>query len=152
MIRQRLTELGLELPAPPPPRGAYVPAVRTGNLVFTAGQLPFKDGKLLAAGKVPTDIPLESAQAAARQAALNALAAATNVLESLDAVTRVVRVNVFINSAAGFADQPKVADGASSLLADIFGPAVGTHTRCAIGAAELPLNAVVEVDIILEVK
>jgi enamine deaminase RidA (YjgF/YER057c/UK114 family) len=150
-IEARLKELGLELPAAATPIGAYVPAVQSGRLVFTAGQLPSKDGKLIATGKVPTEVPLEQAQAAARQAALNALAAAKSLLGSLDKVARVVRVNVFVNSAAGFTDQPKVANGASELLTEIFGDR-GRHTRCAVGAAELPLNAPVELDMVLETQ
>jgi enamine deaminase RidA (YjgF/YER057c/UK114 family) len=148
---QQLKSLGLELPGPPVPVGAYAPAVRAGNLVFTAGQLPLKDGKLTAAGKVPADMSIEAAQAAARQAAVNALAAVRSLLGTLDAVARVVRLNVFVNSAAGFTEQAKVANGASELLGQVFGEA-GTHTRCAIGAAELPLNSPVELDLIVEVR
>ncbi|HUT56741.1 MAG TPA: RidA family protein [Phycisphaerae bacterium] len=148
---QRIRELGLTLPAPPKPVGAYVQAARTGSLVFTAGQIPTVEGKLTCAGKVPTDVPLEQAQAAARQAALNGLAAIRSLLGSLDGIKRIVRVNCFVNSAPGFTDQAKVANGASELLAEIFGEA-GRHSRCAIGAAELPLNAPVELDIIVEVE
>jgi enamine deaminase RidA (YjgF/YER057c/UK114 family) len=148
---KRLKELGLELPPVPASAGAYVPAVRTGNLVFTAGQIPMKDGKAVATGKVPTDAPLEAAQAATKQAALNALAAIRSVTGTLDAVARVVRLNVFVNSAPGFTDQPKVANAASELLIAVFGDA-GRHTRCALGAAELPLNVAVELDLVVEVK
>ena len=147
----RLAQSGLELPQLPEPVGAYVPTVRTGNLIFTAGQLPFKDGKLTAAGKVPADVPLEAARAAALQACLNALAAVRRELGgSLNGVRRIVRMNVLVNSAAGFTDQPKVANAASDALATIFGDA-GRHTRTAVGAAELPLNAPVELDLIVEV-
>ena len=148
---QKLKDLGIDLPPAPEPVGAYVPAVRTGNLIVTAGQLPFVDGKLAAVGKVPTDVPLAAAQAAASQAAANALAAVCGLVGSLDAVARIVRVNVFVNSAPGFTDQTKVANGASEILADVFGQA-GRHTRCAIGAAELPLDAPVELDMIVEVN
>ncbi len=147
-VEARLKAMGIELPAAAAPVGAYVPAVRAGDLIFTAGQLPMMDGKLLTAGKVPTDVPLDAAQAAARQACLNALAAVRAEVGSLDAVARVVRLNVFVNSAPGFTEQAKVANGASELLAEIFG-AAGKHTRCAIGAAELPLNAPVELDLIV---
>jgi enamine deaminase RidA (YjgF/YER057c/UK114 family) len=150
-IEKRLKELGLELPAPATPIGAYVPALQTGRLVFTAGQLPLKGGRLIATGKVPTEVSPEQAQAAAREAALNALAAAKSLLGSLDKVARVIRLNVFVNSAAGFTDQAKVANGASELLAEIFGDRA-RHTRCAIGAAQLPLNATVELDMILETE
>ncbi len=147
----KLRELNLELPAPAAPVGAYVPTARTGQLIFTAGQIPFHEGRLIATGKVPTDLTLEDAQAAARQACLNALAAVRAEAGSLDAVARVVRLNVFVNSAAGFTDQAAVANGASDLLLAVFGDA-GRHTRCAIGAAELPLNAPVELDLIVEVQ
>ena len=149
-IETRLTELGIDLPSPAKPVGAYVAAVRTGDLVFTAGQLPLTDGELIATGKVPSDVDIAAAQAGARQAALNALAAIKAEVGSLDAVRRIVRVNCFVNSDAGFTDQAKVANGASDVLKEIFGD-VGVHTRCAIGAAELPLNAAVELDLIVEV-
>ena len=149
-IEAKLATMGLELPPTAQPVGAYVPAVRTGNLIFTAGQLPLAAGKLLAAGKVPDDVSIETGQAAARQAVLNALAAIRSLIGSLDHVSRVVRVNVFVNSAGGFTDQAKVANGASELLLELFGDA-GRHTRCAIGAAELPLNAPVELDLIVEI-
>jgi enamine deaminase RidA (YjgF/YER057c/UK114 family) len=150
-INQKLKALGLELPPAPQPVGAYVPAVRTGKLVYTSGQLPLKDGRLLAAGKVPADVPLEAAQSAARQACLNALAAACTTGCTLADVARIVRLSVFVNSSAGFSDQAKVANGASDLLVAVFGDA-GRHTRCAIGAAELPLNAAVELDLVLELR
>jgi enamine deaminase RidA (YjgF/YER057c/UK114 family) len=146
-ILERIRELGLELPAAAAPIGAYVSAVRTANLVFTAGQLPVKGGTLTATGKVPTQVPLQTAQEAARQAALNALAAAAG---SVNNIVRVVRLNVFVNSAAGFTDQAKVANGASELLLQIFGES-GRHSRTAVGAAELPLNAPVELDLVVEV-
>ncbi|HAU37686.1 MAG TPA: hypothetical protein DCX07_08210, partial [Phycisphaerales bacterium] len=133
----RLRELGIDLPPVAAPVGAYVPAMRAAGLVFTAGQLPLRDGKLIAAGKVPSDVSLEIAQASARQATLNALSAVRSVVGSLDDIARVVRVNVFVNSAAGFTDQAKVANGASELLGEIFGQS-GRHTRCAVGTAELP--------------
>lgn len=148
-VEKKLSELGLTLPPVPAPVGAYVPAIRSGKLVFTSGQLPLKDGKLVAIGKVPADVPLEAAQAAAAQAALNALAAAKAVAGSLDAIARVVRLNVFVNSSAGFTDQAKVANGASEVLLKLFGDA-GRHTRRAIGAAELPLNSPVVLDLIVE--
>ena len=147
---QKLKELQVELPSPAQPVGAYIPAVRTGKLIFTAGQLPLREGKLLATGKVPSDVPVKLAQSCARQAAVNALAAARALTGSLDAVARIVRLNVFVNSAAGFVEQAAVANGASELLLDVFGEE-GRHSRCAIGAAELPLNAPVELDLVVEV-
>lgn len=154
---QRLAKLGLDLPAPARPVGAYVPAIRTGNLIFTAGQIPVRDGELLAKGKVPTEVPPDVAEAAAIQATLNALAAVKQALGDgetpgeLDRVTRVVRMNVFVNSAAGFHNQAKIANAASELLLAAFGDP-GRHTRCAIGAAELPLGAPVELDLVVEVR
>ena len=153
---QRLAELGLDLPDAARPVGAYVPAVRTGNLIFTSGQIPMRKGELLAKGKVPTDVRTDIAEAAAIQAALNALAAVKQALGDgdkpgeLSRVTRIVRMNVFVNSALGFRDQAKIANAASELLLAAFGEA-GRHTRCAIGAAELPLDAPVELDLVVEV-
>jgi len=147
----RLRQLGLELPAVAPPVGAYLPAVRAGGLAFTAGQIPTRGGQLIAAGKVPAEVSVEQARSAARQACLNALAAIKAETGSLDAVARVVRLNVFVNSAGGFTDQAKVANAASDLLVELFGEA-GRHSRCAIGAAELPLNAPVELDLIVQVR
>jgi len=148
---QKLQSLGIELPPTASPVGAYVPAVRTGNLVLTAGQLPLKDDSLTTAGKVPADVSLQDAQLAARQALLNALAALRAKIGSLDNVSRIVRLNVLVNSTTGFTDQAKVANGASDLLLEVFGDA-GRHTRTAVGAAELPLNAPVELDITAEVS
>jgi enamine deaminase RidA (YjgF/YER057c/UK114 family) len=148
-VADRLAELGLALPAVAAPAGAYVPAVVTGNLVFTAGQLPFVDGALPATGKVGAEVTAEEAAALARQAALNALAAADSAIGSLDRVTRVVKAVVFVNSAPGFTAQPAVANGGSQLLGDLFGEA-GRHARSAVGVAELPLNSPVELELILE--
>lgn len=150
-LADRLRDLGLMLPPAPKPVGLYAPAVRSGRLVLTSGQLPTRDGELVAVGKVPADVSVEQAALAARQAALNALAAVAAEADGLDRVARVLRLNVFVNSAAGFVDQAKVANGASQLLVDLFGDA-GRHTRCAIGAAELPLNAAVELDLTVELK
>lgn len=147
----KLKELGIDLPAPAKPLGSYVPAVATGKLVFTSGQVPLTGDVMTASGKVPTDVTLEQAQAGARVAVLNALAAIRAEAGSLDAVARVVRMNVFVNSAPGFTSQALVANGASELLSDIFGQ-VGRHTRCAIGAAELPRNAAVEIDLVVELR
>jgi enamine deaminase RidA (YjgF/YER057c/UK114 family) len=148
-VAARLAELGLSLPSVAAPAGAYVPAVVTGNLVFTAGQLPFVDGALPATGKVGAEVTAEDAAALARQAALNALAAAESAIGSLDRVTRVVKAVVFVNSAPGFTAQPTVANGGSQLLGDVFGE-TGRHARSAVGVAELPLNSPVELELILE--
>ncbi len=144
----RLAELGITLPEVVAPLASYVPAVRTGNLVYTSGQLPMERGKLLAAGKVGAQVTLEEAKALARTCALNALAA-VDALVGIDAVTRVVKVVGFVASASGFNGQPSVVNGASELLGAVFGDA-GAHARSAVGVSELPLDAPVEVELIVE--
>lgn len=131
------------------PLAAYVPAVRTGNLVYTAGQLPFVDGELPVAGKLGVDVTPEVGKTLARICALNALAAVDSLV-GLDAVTQVVKVVGFVASAPGFHGQPSVINGASELLAEVFGDN-GVHARSAVGVAELPLDAPVEVELIVEV-
>src|SRR5262245_55166396 len=125
---ERLAELKITLPPPPKPVASYIPGVRIGNLVMCSGQLPFVDGKLNAVGKVGREVTLEAAQAAARQAGLNALAILAETAGGIDRIARIVRLAVFVNSAAGFFDQPKVANGASELMTEIFGEA-GKHVR-----------------------
>ena len=144
----RLRELGVTLPSVAAPAGSYVPARRSGSLVFTAGQVPFVDGALAAAGKVGAEITLEQAAGLARICALNALAA-VDALVGLDAVAGVVKVVGFVASAPGFTGQPGVLNGASDLLAEVFGEA-GRHARSAVGVAELPLGAPVEVELVVE--
>lgn len=148
-IAARLTELGITLPAVAAPAGSYVPALRTGNLVYTAGQVPFVDGKIAAVGKLGAEIDVERGAELARICALNGLAAVDGLV-GLDAVVRVVKVVGFVASATGFTDQPKVINGASDVLAEIFGEA-GRHARSAVGVAELPLGVPVEVELIVEV-
>jgi enamine deaminase RidA (YjgF/YER057c/UK114 family) len=150
-IDARLAELGITLPAVAKPVAAYVPAMTSGNLLFTAGQLPFVDGTLLATGKVGAEVGAAKAAELARVCALNALAAAHSVLGSLDRVTRIVKVNGFVASAPDFIGQPQVLNGASEILADIFGDK-GQHARAAVGVAVLPLDSPVEVDLILEFR
>jgi enamine deaminase RidA (YjgF/YER057c/UK114 family) len=147
---ERLAALGLTLPALSPPGGAYVPAVRTGSYVYTAGQLPFVDGKLPATGKVGADVSVEEAHALARLCALNALAAAASEAGGLSAITRIVKVVGFVASAPSFTGQPQVINGASELLTEVFGDA-GQHARSAVGVAVLPLDTPVEVELIAEV-
>ncbi len=148
-FRARLAELGVELPSVAPPAGSYLPAVRTGSLVFTAGQIPLVDGKVAATGKVGAEVTAEDAAALARTCALNALAA-VDALVGLDSVVRVVKVVGFVASAPGFTAQPAVLNGASDFLAEVFGDA-GLHARSAVGVAELPLGVPVEVELIVEV-
>lgn len=145
----RLAELGLSLPQVVKPLAAYVPAVRTGNLVYTAGQLPMEAGSLVQTGKVGAEVTPEQGRQAARLCALNALAA-VDALVGLDSVTRVVKVVGFVASAPGFNGQPGVVNGASELLGEVFGEA-GAHARSAVGVSELPLDAPVEVELIVEV-
>jgi enamine deaminase RidA (YjgF/YER057c/UK114 family) len=146
----RLAELGLKLPAVVPPVAAYVPAVQTGNHVYVSGQLPIVDGRLLAAGKVGAGVAPEQAAELARQCALNALAAVDSLV-GLERVVRVVKVVGFVASAEGFTGQPAVINGASELFGAVFGEA-GRHARSAVGVAELPLGAPVEVEAIFEVS
>ena len=146
----RLTELGIELPAVPKPAGAYVPAVRTGSLVYTAGQVPLVDGAVAATGKVGGEISPEEAKGHARTCALNALAAVHDLV-GIDSVVRVVKVVGFVASAEGFTGQPTVVNGASELLGEVFGEQ-GAHARSAVGVAELPLGVPVEVELIVEVR
>jgi enamine deaminase RidA (YjgF/YER057c/UK114 family) len=150
IVEARLSELGYELPAAPPAVGAYLPALRTGNTVVTSGQLPMQDGGLTCVGKVGSEVSVEDAQAAARLCALNCLAQIKGSGVLLENVARIFRVEGYVNSAPGFHDQAKVMNGASDFFADVFGE-VGRHTRIAVGASELPLNAAVEVAIWVEV-
>jgi enamine deaminase RidA (YjgF/YER057c/UK114 family) len=148
---ERLAELGLTLPPVAAPVAAYVPAVRTGPHVYVSGQVPVVDGKLPAAGKVGGEVSASDAAGLARICALNALAAAAAVAGGLDRISRIVKVTGFVASAPGFNGQPQVVNGASELLIEVFGEA-GRHARSAVGVAELPLDAPVEVELIAEVR
>ena len=150
-IDQRLTSLGITVPLVPGPFGAYVPAKRSGNLVFVAGQLPMKDGKLVAAGQVPSRCSVDDAKAAARQCVVNALAAVRTVEPDLDRIAGVLRVVVFVNSDPTFTEQPKVGNGASEFLIELLGDA-GKHARAAVGVSALPLDAAVEVEFLFELR
>jgi enamine deaminase RidA (YjgF/YER057c/UK114 family) len=150
-IQAKLTELGLTLPQAAAPVAAYVPAVRTGNLVFTAGQLPLVDGKIEFVGKVGSDVTPEQAKDMAQVCALNALAAISLVAD-IDQIERIVRVGGFVNGIPGFVAIPAVINGASELLIKLFGEVNGKHARTAIGVAELPLNAPVEVEMVVQLK
>jgi len=147
---QRLAQLGHELPPAPAAVGSYVPFIRVGELVFTSGQLPVREGKLIVVGKVGSDLTIEQGAQAARVAVLNALAQLAAAAGGLSNVKGIVRIGVFVNSAPGFTDQAKVANGASDLLIEVFGDA-GRHVRAAVGASELPLNAPVEIELIAQV-
>lgn len=147
---ERLAALGLTLPPVVPPVAAYVPAVRTGNYVYTSGQLPIVDGTLQGTGKLGDSVSVEDGAKLARIAALNALAAASSVAGGLDAITRIVKVTCFIASAPAFTSQAQVANGASELLIEVLGDA-GRHARSAVGMAVLPLDSPVEVELVAEV-
>jgi enamine deaminase RidA (YjgF/YER057c/UK114 family) len=147
----RLKELGLTLPPAPRPVGAYVPCVRAGDLLFVSGQLPMRDAVLTAKGKVGSAVTVDQGVKAARTAGLNALAQVASMAGGLASVVQIVRVGVFVNSAPGFTDQAKVADGVSDLLVSIFGEQ-GRHARAAVGVNELPLDAPVEVELIAQIR
>ncbi len=151
-IMSRLEQLGIALPDAPAPVAAYIPFVRTGNLLYISGQVPFRDGELIARGPVPSAVSVEQATDAARQCVLNGLAVVADALEGdLDRLDRIVRLGVFVASDPGFTDQPMVANGASELLVEILGEA-GRHARAAVGSVSLPLGATVEVEMIAQVS
>jgi enamine deaminase RidA (YjgF/YER057c/UK114 family) len=150
-IREKLQDLGLALPSAAPPVAAYVPAVKTGNLVFVAGQLPLVDGKIFKEGKVGKEVTPDEAKQMAQLCALNALAAISLVAD-IDQVERIVRVGGFVNGIAGFTAIPPIINGASELFIKLFGEVKGKHARTAIGVAELPLNSPVEVEVLVELK
>jgi enamine deaminase RidA (YjgF/YER057c/UK114 family) len=148
---ERLAALGLTLPPVVAPLAAYVPAVRSGTTVYTAGQLPVVDGQLLSTGKVGAEVGAAEAAALARTCALNALAAAASVAGGISSITRVIKLTGFVASAPDFTGQPQVVNGASELLLEVFGEA-GRHARSAVGTAVLPLDAPVEVELIVEIR
>ncbi|HEY7679261.1 MAG TPA: RidA family protein [Terriglobia bacterium] len=150
-IEEKLGQMGLELPEPAAPVAAYVPTVRTGNLVFVSGQVPREKGELKFRGHLGSDVSLEDGRAAARLCALNALSAIKKEIGDLARLRRIVKVTGFVASSAGFTDQPKVLDGASVFLGELLGDR-GKHARAAVGVSELPLGVAVEIDMIVEVE
>lgn len=148
-LTQRLAELEIELPSMHGPFGAYVPAKRVGNLIYVAGQLPMKEGKLMATGQVPTRCSVNAAKAAARQCVINALSSVKAVQGSLVSLTGVVRLGVFISSEPGFHEHPKIANSASEFLIELFGE-TGHHVRATVGVNSLPLDATVEIEFIFQ--
>jgi len=152
MVEQKIQEiLGHELPHAPKPLAAYVPAVGFDNIVMTSGQLPMRNGKLCAEGKVGYDVSEETGIECARICAVNCFSAVKSVIGDLDKIDHIVKLTVFVNSAVGFHSQPKIANGASEFLVQIFGDA-GKHARSAVGVSELPLNAPVEIEMIVKIK
>lgn len=150
-LEETLQSMGLALPDAPTPLASYVPAVQTGNLIFTSGQVPTQSGSLVSSGRVGLDVTEDEAYDAARIATLNALAAVKSLAGDLNRVRRVVRVTGYVNSADGFTGQPSVVNGASDLLIQLFGDK-GRHSRAAVGVYQLPLGASVEIDIVVEIE
>lgn len=151
MFEEKLKELGIELPATPKPVAAYVPAVQVEKYVYTSGQIPFVNGELKYKGKVGGQVSEADGYEAAKICAINCLSAVKGIVGSLDKIEKIIKVTGFVNSAAGFSAQPKVVNGASELFGQIFGDA-GSHARSAVGVSELPLDAPVEVEIIVKLK
>ena len=149
-LSQKLSELKVTIPVAAKPVAAYVPAVKVGNLVFVAGQLPLVDGKIPKTGKVSDAVSIEEAKELAKVCALNCLAA-INLVSNIEKITKIVRVGGFVNTAAGFIQVPAVINGASEFLIELFGEEIGKHARTAVGVAELPLDAPVEIDMVVEV-
>lgn len=150
-IEQRLAELGITLPEPPPPVAAYVPGVISGNMLYVSGQLPSKAGKLEYTGRLGRDLDVEKGQQAARTAGINCLGVLKSLLGDLDRVQRIVKLTGYVQSADDFFDQPKVVNGASELMQEVFG-SIGQHARAAVGVNSLPLNAACEIELIAEFK
>ncbi len=151
MVEDKIKELGCILPETPKPLAAYIPAIKTGDYVYTSGQVPFAEGELKYAGKIGFDLSIEEGQKAAELCALNALSAIKSVIGDLNKIEQIIKVTVFVNSADAFTDQPKVANGASEFLGKIFGEA-GKHVRSAVGVNELPVDSAVEIEMIVKVK
>ena len=150
MFEEKIQQLGITIPEVVKPLAAYIPATQTGNLVITSGQVPISNGVVKYLGKVGIDVSEEEGKEAAKLCALNCLSAIKSLIGSLDKIKRVVKLTVFINSAEGFTAQPKVANGASEFIGEIFGD-VGKHVRSAVGVSELPLNSAVEIEMVVEV-
>jgi enamine deaminase RidA (YjgF/YER057c/UK114 family) len=148
-VREKLSQLGLQVPVVAKPVAAYVPAARTGNLVFTAGQLPLVDGQMVLGGKVGGDVDVEQAKKLAEICALNCLAAVETIVP-IEKIARIIRVVGYVNGVSGFTNQPAVINGASELFLNIWGD-LGKHARSAVGVAELPLNAPVEIELTVEI-
>jgi enamine deaminase RidA (YjgF/YER057c/UK114 family) len=149
MFEEKIKQLGVTIPEPVKPLAAYIPALQFGNLVMTSGQVPMSAGSIKYQGKVGKDLTEEQGREAAKLCALNCLSAIKSVIGSLDKINRVLKLTVFVSSAEGFTAQPKVANGASEFIVEIFGEA-GKHVRSAVGVGELPLNSAVEIEMIVE--
>ena len=150
-VDEKLAEMGIEIPEAHPPQGSYVPVVQTGNLCYVSGQLPIDDGRLMAVGSVPSPCSIEKGVEGAKLCAINILAQLKAHLGSLDKIKKIVRLNGYVQSQNGFFQQPQVLNGASDFLAEVLGDK-GVHTRIAVGVYELPMDAAVEIDVIVEVE
>jgi enamine deaminase RidA (YjgF/YER057c/UK114 family) len=151
MFEEKINQMGITIPEVVKPLAAYIPAMQVGNLVMTSGQVPISEGKVKYIGKVGRELSEEEGKEAAKLCALNCLSAIKSVIGSLDKIKRVVKLTVFVSSAEGFTAQPKVANGASEFIGEIFGDA-GKHVRSAVGVSELPLNSAVEIEMIVEIQ
>ena len=151
MIEKKLLELGIILPVPPKPAGSYIPVVISDQLAFVSGQIPVKDGQVVYQGKVASQQSIENAQNAAKLCIINGLSQLNSQFGTLENLEKIIKISGFVNSDDGFTDQPKVINPASDLLVDIFGDK-GKHSRIAVGVSSLPLNATVEIDMIVEIK
>lgn len=151
MIEEKIKQMGITVPEAAKPLAAYIPALRVGNLIMTSGQVPIAAGVIKYQGKVGNDLTEEEAKEAAELCAINCLSAVKSVIGSLDKIKRIIKLTVFVNSAEGFTAQPKVANGASEFIVEIFGEA-GKHVRSAVGVSELPLNSAVEIEMIVEIN
>ncbi len=151
MYEERIKSLGLTIPTPPEPVATYIPAIKVGNMVYTSGQLPMENGELKYKGKVGVDLTEEEAYQAAKICCLNCLSAIKSKIDSLDEIEQIVKVTGYVNSGSGFFGQSKVINGASDLLGEIFEKA-GEHVRSAVGVSELPINAAVEVEMVVKIK
>jgi enamine deaminase RidA (YjgF/YER057c/UK114 family) len=151
MIEEKIKQLGFAIPTAPKPLASYIPAVQTGNLVFTAGQLPIKDGILAFKGKLGKELGEDEGKKAAQLCTLNCLSVIKDEIGSLDKIDKIIKLTVFVGSSEGFINHPQVANGASDLIKDIFGEN-GKHVRSAVGVAELPMNAPVEIEMIVKLK
>jgi len=151
MFEEKINHMGITIPEVVKPLAAYIPAMQVGNLVMTSGQVPISEGKVKYIGKLGSDLSEEEGKKAAKLCALNCLSAIKSVIDTLDKINRVVKLTVFVSSAEGFTAQPKVANGASEFIGEIFGDA-GKHVRSAVGVSELPLNSAVEIEMIVEIQ
>ena len=152
MVEEKIKEIiGYELPVAPKPLASYVPVMKSGNLIFTSGQLPMKDGKLLAVGKVGRDVSENEAIECAKLSAINCLSAVKSLSGNLDNIEQIIKIVVFVNSAVNFTGQPKIANGASDFLVQVLGEK-GKHSRSAVGVSELPLNSPIEVEMIVRIS